>query len=134
MTESAACILAVDDSAAMRQILSAALAAAGYRVTTARDGQEALDKARALRFDLVLTDQHMPGMDGLALIRGLRALASYAAVPVLVLTTEEGAEYRQAAQAAGATGRLLKPVDPSALVTVVDTLLHRVAARQPMHQ
>lgn len=123
MTGNEKAILTVDDSAAMRQILSTSLAEAGYRVDTARDGQEALSKAQAARFDLVLTDQHMPGMDGLSLIRALRGRAPYTAVPILVLTTEVGDTYKQAARDAGATGWLLKPVDPAMLVEVVDSLL-----------
>ena len=71
-------ILAVDDSASMRQILAATLDEAGYAVTTARDGQEALALASNAAFDLVLTDQHMPGMDGLSLIRALRELDTFA--------------------------------------------------------
>ena len=71
-------ILAVDDSASMRQILAATLDEAGYAVTTARDGQEALALASNASFDLVLTDQHMPGMDGLSLIRALRDLDAFA--------------------------------------------------------
>lgn len=116
-------ILAVDDSASMRQILAATLDEAGYAVTTARDGQEALALASNTAFDLVLTDQHMPGMDGLSLIRALRELDTFAQTPILVLTTEVDGAYKAAAREAGASGWLIKPVDPEALVDVVGSLV-----------
>lgn len=117
-------ILAVDDSASMRAILAATLEEAGYAVTTANDGQQALTVAAgAGAFDLVLTDQHMPGMDGLSLIRALREIDAFADVPILVLTTEVDETYKAAARDAGASGWLIKPVDPEALVDVVGSLI-----------
>jgi CheY-like chemotaxis protein len=67
-------ILAVDDSASLRQMVVFSLRAAGYQVTEAADGMEGLEKAKQQVFDLVLTDQNMPHMDGLTLIKSLRAL------------------------------------------------------------
>ncbi len=64
------------------------------------------------QFDLVLTDQNMPNMDGLTLIRSLRALPAYARVPILMLTTESSDEMKSKGRAAGATGWLVKPFDP----------------------
>jgi two-component system chemotaxis response regulator CheY len=112
-------ILAIDDSAAMRQILSATLTAAGYEVTVASDGDEGLEWALAERFDLVLTDQHMPQKSGLDLIVELRANHAYRATPILVLTTEDGEPFKAAAKAAGATGWIEKPLDPDLLTEVV---------------
>jgi two-component system chemotaxis response regulator CheY len=112
-------ILAADDSAAMRQILAAVLADAGYEVTLATDGQEALAYAVRGRYDLVLTDQHMPAMDGLTLIESLRQLGDYDSTPILVLTTESGEAFKNAARHAGASGWLLKPLDPDTLTEVV---------------
>lgn len=116
-------ILAVDDSAAMRQILQAVLADAGYRVTVAVDGASALTLARDDRFDLVLTDQHMPGTTGLELIAALRALHTYAHTPILVLTTESGDDFKAAARDAGATGWLEKPLDIDTLIELVHALV-----------
>ena len=65
-------ILAVDDSASMRQMVRFTLKSAGYQVTEAVDGQDALEKAGTRDFDLVLTDQNMPRMDGISLTRKLR--------------------------------------------------------------
>lgn len=83
-------ILAVDDSGSLRQMLSFSLKAAGYGVIEAVDGQDGLNKAKQQKVDLVLTDQNMPGMDGLSLIKALRAMKNYQNVPILMLTTESG--------------------------------------------
>ncbi|XUW88372.1 response regulator [Burkholderia sp. M6-3] len=115
-------ILAIDDSASMRQILSATLTAAGYEVTLAADGAEGLENALAVPFDLVLTDQHMPGKTGLDLISELRGNPAYAATPILVLTTESGESFKAAAREAGATGWIEKPLDPDMLTELVAAL------------
>ena len=115
-------ILAIDDSASMRQILSATLTAAGYEVTLAADGAEGLENALAVRFDLVLTDQHMPGKTGLDLIAELRGNPAYADTPILVLTTEWGEPFKAAAREAGATGWIEKPLDPELLTELVAAL------------
>jgi two-component system chemotaxis response regulator CheY len=115
-------ILAIDDSAAMREILSATLTTAGYDVTLAADGNEGLEHALAIPFDLVLTDQHMPGKSGIDLISALRVNPAYAATPILLLTTESGEPFKAAARAAGATGWIEKPLDPDMLTELVATL------------
>ena len=115
-------ILAIDDSASMRQILSATLTAAGYEVTLAADGAEGLENALAVRFDLVLTDQHMPGKTGLDLIAELRGNPAYQETPILVLTTESGEPFKAAAREAGATGWIEKPLDPDLLTELVAAL------------
>jgi two-component system chemotaxis response regulator CheY len=99
------------------------LKAAGYQVVEAIDGQDGLDKARSQTFDLVLTDQNMPRMDGLTLIRALRALASYQRVPILMLTTEASDEMKTKGRAAGANGWLVKPFDPQRLTEVVTKVI-----------
>ena len=116
-------ILAVDDSGSLRQMLVFTLKAAGYQVVEAVDGRDGLDKARQKQFDLVLTDQNMPNMDGLTLIRSLRALPSYARVPILMLTTESSDEMKSKGRTAGATGWLVKPFDPNRLTEVVRKVL-----------
>jgi two-component system chemotaxis response regulator CheY len=116
-------ILAVDDSGSLRQMLVFTLKAAGYQVVEAFDGRDGLDKAKQAHFDLVLTDQNMPNMDGLALIRSLRALPSYARTPILMLTTESSDEMKSKGRAAGATGWLVKPFDPNRLIEVVRKVL-----------
>jgi two-component system chemotaxis response regulator CheY len=112
-------ILAVDDSAAIRHMVSVTLRSAGYEVVTAVDGQDGLEKARSGLVHLVLTDQNMPRMDGLTLVKALRAMPEYRAAPILILTTESSDEMKSKGRAAGATGWLVKPFDPSRLIEVV---------------
>jgi len=112
-------ILAVDDSRSMRLMVSFTLKSAGYDVIEAVDGRDGLDKSRTQTFNLVLTDQNMPNMDGLSLIRSLRALSPYKQVPILMLTTESSNEMKMRGRAAGATGWLVKPFDPAKLLMVV---------------
>src|SRR5690554_1840325 len=112
-------ILVVDDSTSMRQMVSFALTSAGYDVEEAEDGDVALDFAKKSRFNLVITDVNMPNMDGITLIRELRQLPDYKFTPLLMLTTESGADRKSDGRAAGATGWLVKPFDPDQLVATV---------------
>lgn len=116
-------ILTVDDSASIRQMVSFTLKSAGYEVGEAADGQAGLNQAQAGRFDLVLTDQNMPVMDGLSMIRALRKMPGYGATPILMLTTESSEQMKAMGRAAGATGWLVKPFDPQKLLDVVKRLV-----------
>lgn len=111
-----ASILAVDDSASMRKMVSFTLRAAGYEVEEAVDGVDALEKAKTRKFDCVVTDVNMPNKDGITLIRDLRALPDYKFIPMLMLTTESGIEKKQEGKAAGATGWMVKPFNPDQLL------------------
>jgi two-component system chemotaxis response regulator CheY len=104
-------------------MVSFTLKSAGYEVIEAVDGVDALNKAKAKAMDLVLTDQNMPHMDGLGLVRALRQLPAYRSSPILILTTESGADMKSQGKAAGATGWLVKPFDPHRLIEVVQKLL-----------
>lgn len=121
-------ILAVDDSASIRQMVAFTLRGAGYDVVEAGDGQDGLDKAKGRSFSLVLTDQNMPRMDGLTLIKSLRGMPQYKATPILMLTTESGDAMKAQGKAAGATGWLVKPFDPTRLVEVVKKVIGRAGA------
>ena len=116
-------ILTVDDSGSIRQMVSFTLKSAGYNVIEAVDGQDGLDKAKSKTADLVLTDQNMPRMDGLTLIKTLRGMPSYRTVPILMLTTESGDAMKTQGKAAGATGWLVKPFDPQKLLEVVKKVI-----------
>ena len=116
-------ILAVDDSASMRQMVAFTLKGAGYGVIEAVDGKDALDKAKAGTPDLILTDVNMPNMDGIELIRQLRALPQYKFTPMLMLTTESGPEKKAEGRAAGATGWLVKPFNPEQLLATIAKVL-----------
>ena len=116
-------ILAVDDSASMRKMVSFTLLGAGFKVVEAVDGQDAYEKAQAQHFDLVLTDQNMPRMDGLGLTRKLREHPKFKNTPILILTTESSDQMKQAGRQAGATGWLVKPFDPAKLIEVIGKVI-----------
>ena len=116
-------ILVVDDTKSMRKMVAASLQAAGYLVEEAGDGAEALEKAKARVFDLVVTDHNMPKMDGVTLVRALRALPEYDDVALIVLSTETGAELKAKGREAGATGWMAKPFDPEKMLDIVKQFL-----------
>ncbi|MBS0394325.1 MAG: response regulator [Proteobacteria bacterium] len=116
-------ILAVDDSASMRQMVNFTLKGAGYAVVQAVDGVEALEYARQHPVDLVLTDVNMPRMDGITLVRELRALPSYRYTPMLVLTTESSQDKKMQGKQAGATGWIVKPFNPDQLLATIARVL-----------
>jgi len=122
-------ILVVDDSASMRQMVTFTLKSSGFEVIEAIDGQDALVKLGDRSVDLVLTDQNMPRMDGLSLIRSLRGLIRFQGIPILMLTTESGDEMKQAGREAGATGWLVKPFDPVRLLQVIDKVLPKAVSQ-----
>ena len=116
-------ILAVDDSASMRQMVSFTLKSAGYSVVEAVDGQDAFEKSTQRDYNLVLTDQNMPRMDGISLTKKLRENPKFKQTPILILTTESSDQMKQAGRSAGATGWLVKPFDPNRLTEVVRKVL-----------
>ncbi|MGE8366960.1 response regulator [Cupriavidus basilensis] len=116
-------ILVVDDSPSLRRMIGACLRAGGYTVSEAADGDEALALAMDTSFGMLVTDQVMPGTDGLTLIRTLRKTPAYAAIPMLMLTTEADGQVREQARDAGASGFLAKPFDPDQLMEAVGALL-----------
>jgi two-component system, chemotaxis family, chemotaxis protein CheY len=117
-------ILAVDDSASMRQMVGLTLRSAGHDVVSAADGDEALVMAKAGEpVDLVITDVNMPNMDGITLVRELRQLPQYKGVPLLVLTTDSSTERKMEGRQAGATGWIVKPFNPERLLETVARVL-----------
>lgn len=116
-------ILAVDDSASMRQMVVFTLKGAGYDVSEAANGQEALEIAKKGSFNLVLTDINMPVMDGIDLIKHLRTLPQYKFTPILTLTTESASHKKAEGKAAGATGWIVKPFNPDQLLATIKKVL-----------
>jgi len=112
-------ILAVDDSASMRQMVVFTLQSAGYEVVEASDGQKALDIAKGTSFDLVLSDVNMPVMDGIELVKELRQIDAYKYTPILMLTTETAGDKKMAGKNAGATGWVVKPFNPDKLLATI---------------
>jgi type IV pili sensor histidine kinase/response regulator len=120
-------ILIVDDAIAFRRILERILMAAGYKVVQCRDGQEALEKlsSEEEHFDLAISDLEMPRVDGLALLREIRASSQWQQLPVIVLTSRENQWHRQTAFSLGATEYLTKPF-------CTDDLLQAIANLPPV--
>lgn len=115
-------ILAIDDSRTIRTLLTVALENAGFKVTTAVDGVDGVNKFQDAQADLVITDVNMPNKDGFGVIADIRQGEINRGVPVLVLTTESGAALKERARAAGATGWIVKPFDDASLVSVIKRL------------
>ncbi len=113
-------VMVVDDSPTILMSMEAILTRAGYGVVKADSGETAL---RALqgggRPNLVITDLNMRAMNGIDLIRSLRQLPHTRFTPILMLTTESALDKRQEARSAGATGWIVKPVQPDDLLAVV---------------
>ena len=116
-------VLAVDDSASIRQMVSFTLKSAGYDVVEAVDGMDGLEKAKAKGVNLILTDQNMPRMDGLTLIKSLRAMPQYAKTPILMLTTESSEDKVAEGKQAGAKAWMVKPFQPGQLLEAVKKLM-----------
>ena len=108
--------LVVDDFSTMRRIVRNLLKELGYaNVDEAEDGVLALQKLRAEKFDFVVTDWNMPNMDGLDLIKQMRADSGLATIPVLMVTAEAKKENIIAAAQAGASGYVVKPFTAATL-------------------
>jgi two-component system chemotaxis response regulator CheY len=116
-------VLIVDDSVSMRQMVGFTLRQGGFDVVEAGHGQEAIDKLKGTSVDLVITDLNMPVMDGITLIRKLRADAGTKSKPILMLTTEGLAAKKEEGKAAGATGWIVKPFDPEKLLATLARVL-----------
>ncbi|RPI74914.1 MAG: response regulator [Desulfobacteraceae bacterium] len=116
-------IMTVDDSTSIRQMVSFTLHEAGYGVVEASDGQDALNKLKANPVDMLLVDLNMPNMNGIDLIRNVRALAQFKFIPIIMLTTESQDNKKQEGKAAGATGWIVKPFQPEQLINVIKKVM-----------
>lgn len=114
-------VLVVDDSPAIRSSVTIVLKAEGMRATEAASAEDALAQLRAgsTKPNLMIVDLNMPGMNGIELIKKVRAMPGFRFVPILMMTTESQQTKRAEAKAAGATGWLVKPVPPVDLLRVV---------------
>jgi two-component system, chemotaxis family, chemotaxis protein CheY len=116
-------IMTVDDSASVRQMVGFALTQAGYAVTEASDGKDALAKLNGSGAEMIITDLNMPNMNGIDLIKAVRAEPKYKFIPIIMLTTESQDARKQEGKSAGATGWIVKPFKPEQLLAVVKKVL-----------
>ena len=121
-------IMVAEDSPTVAATVRYFLEREGFEVHIAIDGIDGLECARKRRFDVVVADVNMPGMDGLAMVQALRADPRTAGVGVLMITGDRSPDRQAAAFAAGADAYLLKPVDPRRLAATVRTVLDRPRA------
>lgn len=116
-------ILLVDDSTTLLMSMQAILTRSGYAVETATSGDAALKKLATLKPNLLISDLNMPGMDGITLIKEVKKNPAFRFLPVLMMTTESQQSKRMEARSAGATGWLVKPVNPDDLLAILKKLL-----------
>ncbi|HRI45998.1 MAG TPA: response regulator [Ignavibacteriaceae bacterium] len=116
-------IMTVDDSASVRQMVSFTLREAGYDVLEASDGRDALNKLNGVKVNMIVTDLNMPNMDGIELIRNVRASGDNKFVPIIMLTTESQNEKKVEGKTAGATGWIVKPFKQEQLLAVIKKVL-----------
>lgn len=118
-------VLIVDDEPMARTLLRLMLVRAGFHVTEAEDGFDALDKIRKNQPDVVLLDVMMPGMDGFAVCEQLRSEAATAELPIIMLSAKTDLDSINKGLRAGATVYLTKPISPEDLTQhVKDALVH----------
>lgn len=118
-------ILVVDDSESIREFLLFTLVNNGYKVFSGVNGIDGLKyfSEGSEAIDLVITDLHMPEMDGIEFIQEIRKLEKFKHLPILFLTTESGITQKMQAKKAGATGWIVKPITPEKLLTVLSKCL-----------
>jgi len=116
-------VLIVDDSESIREVVSFTLENEGYNVLIANDGTDALSFLNGNPIDLIITDLHMPQMDGISLIKEVRKMDTYQRIPILFLTTESQVSKKLEAKEAGATGWIIKPFVPAKLIAALNKVL-----------
>ena len=116
-------ILIVDESESIREVVSFTLKNEGYEVLVGVDGKDALKFLDGTHIDLIITDLHMPEMDGIEFIKNVRAMDLYKRIPILFLTTESQASKKMEAKEAGATGWIIKPFVPAKLIAALKKVL-----------
>lgn len=113
----------VDDSSSLRQVVSISLKRAGYTVLEGENGQDALNKLKVSKANLIISDVNMPIMDGITFVKELKKLPDYKFTPVIMLTTESEQDKRDAGKAAGAKAWVVKPFQPETMLNAVSKLL-----------
>jgi two-component system, chemotaxis family, chemotaxis protein CheY len=116
-------ILFVDDSESIREIVHFTLENEGYQVLLSDNGKNALEHLNGQEINLIITDLHMPEMNGIELIKEIRQNQKYQRTPILFLTTESQTEKKMEAKDAGATGWIVKPFVPAKLLAAIGKVI-----------
>ncbi len=123
-------VLVVEDSGTILSVVKYFLELEGFQVLEAQDGATGLEIAKREQPNAIVTDYNMPGMDGVTMVKALRADASTRDIAILMLTSENSVETETRALAGGADDYILKPVEPRRLAARVKALLARSKGRQ----
>lgn len=116
-------VMVVDDSASLRQVVGFALAGAGYDVIEGCDGKDALGKLDGRKIHLIISDVHMPNMDGITFVTEVRKLADYKFTPIIMLTAEGQEAMKLKGRQAGARAWVVKPFQPATMLGAVAKLI-----------
>lgn len=116
-------VMIVDDSSSMRQLVRMSLTGAGHQVIEASDGRDALNKLTGQKINLIISDVNMPNLDGIGLVKAVKARPEYRFTPIIMLTTESEQSKKAEGQAAGAKAWIVKPFQPQQLLASVEKLM-----------
>ena len=116
-------VMVVDDSPSLREVVGIALRTAGYEVSEAENGQDALAKLGQGRVNLVICDVNMPVMDGIEFLKQVKKRPEYRFLPILMLTTESRESRKEEGQLAGARAWVVKPFRPEQILNAVSRLM-----------
>jgi len=119
-------IMVVDDCQTTRKLLGHYLRSKGYSVVFAENGLDALEKLGTAGVNLIVTDLNMPYMDGIELVKTLRADPAWSDIPILMVTTEEDDIEREKAYNAGTNGYLVKPVNAEMITQNIKEILKNI--------
>ncbi len=117
-------ILLAEDSPSIRKFITFALAAKGYKIISAADGMEALEKLAHEKVGLIITDLNMPNIDGFELIKTIRSNIEYNDVPIIILSSLSGSEDCERGIMYGASSYIIKPSDPKRILYEVSKYLN----------
>jgi two-component system, chemotaxis family, chemotaxis protein CheY len=116
-------VMVVDDASSMRGLIGMTLKSAGYNVIEASDGKDALNKIEQQPVNLMISDLNMPVMNGIELVKTLKASAKFKFLPIVMLTTESDESKKQEGQMAGAKAWIVKPFKPDTVLNVVKKII-----------
>jgi two-component system chemotaxis response regulator CheY len=116
-------IMIVDDSPSLRSVVAIALKGAGYEVIEAGDGKEGLSRLDGKKVNLIISDVNMPGMDGISMAKEIKQMPNYKFTPIIMLTTESGADMKTAGKEAGVKAWVVKPFKPDQMLDAVSKLV-----------
>ncbi len=116
-------ILCVDDSVTIRKLVRKALEPEGFEIIEAENGQVALEKCGQEEVSLCIVDVNMPVMDGFQFVESIKGKPEFSKIPVVFLTTESGAQKKDAGKELGVNGWIVKPFEAPSLAKVVKMLV-----------